>query len=62
MRVAYSRTREAVGADLGFGGQTNWIGLDAEGICSAVCPHSPRFFDQRARSWKFKCLPRRRAV
>jgi IS5 family transposase len=61
MEAAYSRTPKALGADRGFDSQTNRIGLDAEGIYNAVCPRSPRLLEQRARSWKFKRLQRRRA-
>jgi IS5 family transposase len=61
MEAAYGRTVEAVAADRGFDSQTNQIGLDAEGIYNAVCPRSPRLLEQRARSWKFKRLQRRRA-
>ena len=61
MEAAYSRTLEAVAADRGFDSRTNQIGLESEGIYNALCPRSPRLLQQRARSWKFKRLQRRRA-
>jgi IS5 family transposase len=61
MEAAYSRTLEAVAADRGFDSRANQIGLDADEIYNAVCPRSPRLLEQRARSWKFKRLQRRRA-
>ena len=61
MEAAYGRQVKAVAADRGFDSQTNQIGLESDGIYNAVCPRSPRLLQQRARSWKFKQLQRRRA-
>jgi hypothetical protein len=60
MEQAYRRPK-AVAADRGFDNQTNRVGLAADGIYNAVCPRSPRELKQRARSWKFKKMQRRRA-
>jgi IS5 family transposase len=61
MEAAYGRQVKAVAADRGFDSQTNQIGLESDRIYNAVCPRSPRLLEQRARSWKFKRLQRRRA-
>jgi hypothetical protein len=61
MEEAYGPELKAVAADRGFDSQTNQIGLAGDEIYNAVCPRSPRQLKQRARSWKFKKLQRRRA-
>ena len=60
MEQAYGPPK-AVAADRGFDNETNREGLAADGIYNAVCPRSPQQLQQRARSWKFKKLQRRRA-
>ena len=61
MEQAYAQPLKAVAADRGFDSQDNQVGLAHDGIFNAVCPRSPRLLEQRARSWKFKRLQRRRA-
>src|SRR6266567_483866 len=61
MEKAYGQGPKAVAGDRGFDSHANQIGLADEGIYNAVCPRSPRQLQQRARSWKFKQLQRRRA-
>lgn len=61
MERAYGPELKAVAADRGFDSQTNQIGLEEDGIYNGVCPRSPRQLQERARSWKFKKLQRRRA-
>ena len=61
MEQAYGPKLKAVAGDRGFDSQTNQIGLEGDGIYNAVCPRSPRQLAERARSWKFKKLQRRRA-
>ena len=60
MEQAYGRPK-ALGGDRGFDNQTNREGLAQDGIYNGVCPRSPQQLQQRARSWKFKKLQRRRA-
>ena len=60
MQQAYGPLK-AVAADRGFDNQTNRQALEEDGIYNAVCPRSPQQLKQRARSWKFKKLQRRRA-
>ena len=61
MEQAYGPELKAVAADRGFDSQTNQTGLAEDKIYNAVCPRAPRQLQQRARSWKFKKLQRRRA-
>jgi hypothetical protein len=61
MEEAYGPQLKALAADRGFDSQTNQIGLAGDEIYNAVCPRSPQQLQQRARSWKFKKLQRRRA-
>jgi hypothetical protein len=61
MEQAYGPKLKAVAADRGFDNEVNRVGLADEGIYNAVCPRSPQQLRQRAGSWKFKGLQRRRA-
>jgi len=61
MERAYGPQLKAVAADRGFDSQTNQTGLEEYNIYNGVCPRSPRQPKQRAQSWKFKKLQRRRA-
>jgi hypothetical protein len=61
MEQAYGPRLKAAAADRGFDSYTNRLGLANDGIYNAVCPRSPAGLQQRARSWKFKRLQRRRA-
>lgn len=60
MEEAYGPLKAVVG-DRGFDSQTNREGLDEDGIYNAICPRSPKGLKERAGSWKFKKLQRRRA-
>jgi hypothetical protein len=61
MEQAYGQGPEAIAADRGFDSLSNQLGMAEEGIYNAVCPRSPQQLQERARSWKFKRLQRRRA-
>lgn len=60
MEAAYGARLKAAAADRGFDSQTNQAGLAAEGIYNGVCPRCPDQLRERAGSWKFKQLQRRR--
>lgn len=61
MEQAYGPKLKAVAGDRGFDNQTNRSGLEGDGIYNGICPRSPHLLQERARSWKFKKLQRRRA-
>lgn len=61
MEAMYGTRVQAVAADRGFDSQANQIWLAQDGIYNGVCPRSPAQLKQRARSWKFKRLQKRRA-
>ena len=60
MQRAYGPKLKELTGDRGFDSQLNRFGLEEEGIYNAVCPRDPRLLAQRARSWKFNRLQRRR--
>jgi hypothetical protein len=60
MQRAYGPKLKALAGDRGFDSQLNRFGLEEEGIYNAVCPRDPRLLAERARSWKFNRLQRRR--
>ncbi|NWG74996.1 MAG: hypothetical protein HXY24_10380 [Rubrivivax sp.] len=61
MEEVYGPRLKEVAADRGFDSKDNQIGLDSDGIYNGVCPRSPCQMEQRARSWKFKRMQRRRS-
>jgi hypothetical protein len=61
MEAAYGPRLKAIAGDRGFDSQVNQVGLAGDGIYNAVCPRSPQQLQERAGSWKFKKLQRRRA-
>jgi hypothetical protein len=61
MEKAYGQGPKAMAGDRGFDNEVNRVGLATEGIYNAICPRNPQQLQQRARSWKFKRLQRRRA-
>jgi hypothetical protein len=61
MEAAFGPRLKAIAGDRGFDSQVNQAGLAGDGIYNAVCPRSPQQLHERAGSWKFKKLQRRRA-
>lgn len=61
MEAAFGPRLKAIAGDRGFDSQVNQAGLAGDGIYNAVCPRSPQQLQERAGSWKFKQLQRRRA-
>jgi hypothetical protein len=61
MEQAYGAVLEALAGDRGFDSQLNRAGLALEGIYNGICPRDPQQLKQRARSYKFRRLQRRRA-
>ena len=52
---------KAAAADRGFDSELNRQGLASDGIYNAVCPRNPKQLEEKAGSWKFQQLQRRRA-
>lgn len=60
MEEVYGKRLKAASADRGFDSASNQAGLAAKGIYNGVCPRSVAQMQERAGSWKFKQLQRRR--
>jgi hypothetical protein len=60
MEEIYGKRLKAASADRGFDSASNQAGLAAKGIYNGVCPRSVGQLEERAGSWKFKRLQRRR--
>ena len=61
MRTAYGPVLQDLGADRGFDSRANQEILRELDIYNGVCPRSPDELKERARSWKFRKLQRRRS-
>ena len=60
MEQAYGPILKAATADRAFDSKANQMGLAQEGIYNGVCPRSVQQLKERAKSWKFNRLQKRR--